>query len=306
MGKKEIKVSVLILTYNQQDYIAQAIESVLIQQTDYSYEIIIGDDGSTDNTRQICLEYKNKYPSIITLLFHEKNIGLLANFVSIVQAAKGKYIASCDGDDYWIDSFKIQKQVDFLENNQDYAFIHTGKKMLYNGAIVEDKKNGYKQTMEELLMCCFICSSTVVFRKDLANNFIKDFVEISLLRGWKMEDYPVWLFLGIHYKFAYMEDDTLMYRVLPNTLSRLTKRDKAYQFDRSVINVRKYFFLIYESKNKLDKSFINSFKEMVFHARKRMLLDYGWLACEQIGQLLATNPLFYVYLLKSKIMRLRK
>lgn len=116
-----IIVSVLMITYNHENFIREAIEGVLMQKTDFPVELIIGEDCSTDSTRKICLEYKAKYPDKIRLLLPEFNLGVMRNFIETMQAATGKYIALCEGDDYWTDQYKLQKQVDFLEANSDYS-----------------------------------------------------------------------------------------------------------------------------------------------------------------------------------------
>jgi len=120
-GNHEILVSVCCITYNHDKYIAQAIEGFLMQKTSFNYEIIIGEDFSMDKTRTILEEYKSKYPDKIQVLTRDENIGALRNFSNVLENAKGKYIAFCDGDDYWIDPLKLQKQVDFLEHNPDYV-----------------------------------------------------------------------------------------------------------------------------------------------------------------------------------------
>jgi len=108
-------VSVKMKTYNQEKYIGQAIESVLAQKTDFSYELIIGEDCSTDCTREIVFQYQKKYPKVIRVVTSEKNVGLRKNALRILKSARGKYIAHCEGDDYWCDPLKLQKQVDIME-----------------------------------------------------------------------------------------------------------------------------------------------------------------------------------------------
>lgn len=110
-----------MITYNHEPFIAQAIESILSQQTQYSFELIIGEDCGTDNTRKICDTYATKYPDKIKLLPSDKNYGPSRNYIRTHEAATGKYIALCEGDDYWIDNKKLQVQVEFLETNPDYS-----------------------------------------------------------------------------------------------------------------------------------------------------------------------------------------
>lgn len=122
------KVSCHIITYNQKDYISQCINGILMQQTDFPFEIIIGDDNSTDGTREILIDYQNKYPEIIKLnlrIERGKGIPGKENFLSTLAMCKGKYISLCDGDDYWTDPYKLQKQQDFLEQNDDYSICWT-------------------------------------------------------------------------------------------------------------------------------------------------------------------------------------
>lgn len=119
MDDKDVLVSICCITYNQEKYIGHAIESFLMQQTNFKYEILVGDDCSTDATRTIIEDYRQKYPDIINFIKNPKNMGGTKNQANLMRQAKGKYIAICDGDDYWIDSLKLQKQVGFLDENPD-------------------------------------------------------------------------------------------------------------------------------------------------------------------------------------------
>lgn len=112
------KVSVCIFTYNFAGYIAQALESVLKQRTSFDFEIVVGDDCSTDTTRDIVLGFKNRYPDKIVLSFNKVNLGGTRNWIQSINSCKGKYISLLDGDDYFIDDNKLQKQYDILENDQ--------------------------------------------------------------------------------------------------------------------------------------------------------------------------------------------
>ena len=114
-------VSVATIAYNVAKFLPAAIESVLSQITSFRVELVIGEDFSTDNTREIALSYQQKYPQIIRVLCHEKNLGLTPNSVVTQNACRGKYIALLDGDDYWTSPNKLQKQIEFLEKNIEYA-----------------------------------------------------------------------------------------------------------------------------------------------------------------------------------------
>ncbi|MDI1305924.1 MAG: glycosyltransferase [bacterium] len=164
----DITVSIFILTYNQEQFIEQTIEGVLMQKTNFNYQLIIGEDYSTDDTRTICEHYAAEYGKKIKLLpsLH-KNIGLIANYMRTIAACDGKYIAICDGDDYWIDEYKLQKQVDFLETNPDYSIVYTGVRKLFRDGNTFDsvyhleKKN---PDFDDLIFNNFIHSVTALFK----------------------------------------------------------------------------------------------------------------------------------------------
>lgn len=169
----KITVSVLMITYNHENFIREAIEGVLMQKTDFPIEIIIGEDCSTDNTRKIVLEYSEKYPDIIRPLLPENNLGMMKNFIETMQTATGKYIALCEGDDYWTDPYKLQKQVDFLEANEEYS-------VCYHDAIIVDKFNRLLSisklpdeckrdfTSDELIFGAWILTLTICFRNKIS------------------------------------------------------------------------------------------------------------------------------------------
>jgi glycosyltransferase involved in cell wall biosynthesis len=123
-------VSVCMITYNHEKYVAQAIDSTLSQQTNFDYEIVIGEDCSTDRTREICLKYHKKYGKIVKLLENEKNIGMMQNFIRSFNTCKGKYIALLEGDDYWLDPYKLQKEVDILEAHPEYSMVFTARNVV--------------------------------------------------------------------------------------------------------------------------------------------------------------------------------
>lgn len=131
MNRDTIIVSVCMITYNHEPYIAEAIEGVLMQKTNFQIELIVGEDCSTDRTREICKIYKEKYPDLIKLRLPENNLGVMPNFIENLQACTGKYIAICEGDDYWTNPLKLQKQVDLLEADPSLSGSSHGCTMIY-------------------------------------------------------------------------------------------------------------------------------------------------------------------------------
>lgn len=174
-SKPIVTVSVCMITYNHARYIAEAIEGVIMQRSTFPIELIISDDCSTDNTRDICETYQNRYPEILKLLpKEEKNFGVMANFVNTLLKCNGKYIALCEGDDYWTDPYKLQKQVDFLEANPEYVL--TADNAIWHD-LGPDKQRPFSTNPEkdvsigELLRERQFATAAVVFR-NLGNDLL--------------------------------------------------------------------------------------------------------------------------------------
>jgi len=143
-----IGVSVCVFTYNYEKYLSQALDSVISQKTNFPIEIIIGDDCSKDGTQKIAAEYYKKHPDLFVLSFNEKNIGGTRNWVNSMKKCRGKYIALLDGDDYFTDDLKLQKQYDLLESNDKYVLCFHSVEERYDDApeknkIIEFEKEAY-------------------------------------------------------------------------------------------------------------------------------------------------------------------
>lgn len=178
MAKKPT-VSVLCLTYNQAPFIRQMLDSVLSQKTTFDFEILINDDASNDGTVDILKEYQQKYPDIVKPIFQKENLYSqgLRNFVVrfLLPKAKGKYLALCEGDDYWTDNNKLQLQVNFLEKHPDYAIcFHPVRVFFENKEVADsifpnpDKKLKYTKT--ELIKENFIQTNSVMYRRQKYQN----------------------------------------------------------------------------------------------------------------------------------------
>jgi glycosyltransferase involved in cell wall biosynthesis len=197
MGSLEIKennlnplVSVCVQTYQHARFIAQCLESILIQQTNFHFEIIVGEDESSDGTREICKQYAEKYPEKIRLFLRSrKNVIYINNrptgrfnFVENLKAAKGKYVALCEGDDYWSDASKLQKQVDILQNNPRFSMaFHNTSLVDTNGTMLTEYYIGPKKRIDRTFREVFlgkIPTATVMFRRDLINEFPKEFYKV--------------------------------------------------------------------------------------------------------------------------------
>jgi len=215
-------VSVFILVYNQEQYIKQTIQSILDQKTNFDFNLVIGEDCSTDNTLNILQEFKNKYPDQIKLLSLKKNIGLIHNFVRTLKECDGKYIAICDGDDFWIDTSKLQKQVDFLEKNIDYSIVFTNKtNLLGDGSLVKkEEKKPEISDFRDLVKGNYIASVTVLIR-----NKVSDFKIPDWFLKYPYGDWPLYLMtVNDGSKIKHLDIITAVYRSDIGISSKIRKK----------------------------------------------------------------------------------
>lgn len=214
-------VSICSITYNHAPYIRQCLDGMLMQQTDFTFEIIINDDCSTDGTTEIIREYAERYPEIVKPVFHEENQyqkgvrGMFAKFV--FPKAKGKYIALCEGDDYWTDPLKLQKQVDFLEANENVMMVYTGfqtvnmkgENVCFDNFEYYQRKSKTGDVFRLLLQSNFIMTLTTCYRREcLIDNPILDNCPKSL-------DYALFLTAAAMGDVVYLPESTACYRRLP-------------------------------------------------------------------------------------------
>ena len=171
------KVSVCVPTYNHEKYIRQTLDGALMQKTDFEFEIVIGDDASTDNNQAIIKEYADKYPNIFRTFLHKQNqgpsepkeFGGRNNVLALLKACKGDYVALCEGDDYWTDPLKLQKQVDFMEANLDFSISHHNMTVIYEDASPEhffnDQNQKTESSIEDILADrWFIATAATLYR----------------------------------------------------------------------------------------------------------------------------------------------
>jgi glycosyltransferase involved in cell wall biosynthesis len=167
-----IGVSVCIFTYNYASFLSQALESVLAQQTSFAVEIVIGDDCSTDNTRAIARDYAEKYPDRFVLSFNETNIGGTHNWIRTMNKCRGRYIALLDGDDYFTDVLKLQKQYDSLEANKEFVLSFHSVEEKYDDISGLDKIVSFEKEVytigDFLARGWFVRTGSTFFRNGIA------------------------------------------------------------------------------------------------------------------------------------------
>jgi glycosyltransferase involved in cell wall biosynthesis len=241
-------VSIVVLTYNQQETIRLTLDSLIKQDCNFPFEIIVGEDASPDSTRKIVLDYAERYPEVVRVMEKSTNKGILKNYKDTLAECRGKYIAQCSGDDSWHNPKKLQKQVDFLEQNPDYGFVHSDVDILMDtesrtiknfnnqAGIPIPSEHLYQELLAEIRT---VYSPSVMFRKELLQYV--DFEEF-LREGYKMEDLPMILEFSAHTKFHYIPESLATYRVSEVSLCRPETSDKKKAFLDSIHKVQLHYY----------------------------------------------------------------
>jgi glycosyltransferase involved in cell wall biosynthesis len=258
-------VSVNLITYNHAPYIRECLDSLLMQQTSFPYEVVIGEDESTDGTREICIEYAEKYPDrIVLILRSQSEPGREAflsqgvyNYVETTKKCRGKYNALCDGDDTWTDPLKLQKQFDIMEADPKLSLVHSNYDKLDESSGCRIKNAGSKyrpkqgmtvsrpELLDVLQRSYAIAASTAFLRT-------KDALEIfennqELFRKCPMGDTTTWCEL-VHYGlFCFQNESLCLYRILPESDSNSRSAARRFKF----INGSSNLGLMIGDKNKL-------------------------------------------------------
>jgi glycosyltransferase involved in cell wall biosynthesis len=215
-----MKVSVCVPVYNHEKYIAQMLEGALMQQTTFPFEIVIGDDASTDHTQDIIRQYIDENPGKIRAFLHQENQGPAEprefagrnNVLALLKACKGEYVAMCEGDDYWTDPLKLQKQVDFLDAHPDYAICHHNVEVIYEDGSPSHSFNSPDQkttsTIEDILEDkWFMATASWLYR----NHFLDhDFAEWHAKAA--AGDWALIIQLAANGKIGYLPETMGIYR----------------------------------------------------------------------------------------------
>lgn len=225
-------VSVLMPTYNHERYIGQAIESFLAQQCDFPIELLISNDRSTDNTLAIAKRYAEEYPDRIRLFAQATNLGLLRNYKFLLEQSSAKYIAILESDDYWIDPYKLQKQVEVMESNPEVGLVYTNWQTvdrsghITQSSAVDPAQHG--DMYEQEIICNIWAAVTVCFSAGKFRAYCS--IDDYIAQDFKTFDYPTWLALTAKSKVAFLPDTTAAYRVLDSSISNNANWDKLLDF----------------------------------------------------------------------------
>lgn len=258
INRKKPLVSVNVATYQHHNYIKNCLDGILMQRCDFDYEVIIGEDQSTDGTREICIEYAEKFPDKIRLFLRDRKLSQYYeegryvtrfNGIWLRMSSRGKYIAICEGDDYWTDPYKLQMQVDFLQKNTEYGLVFTDADCLIEDTNLlipaYDKTYGRKipegDVFELLLYDNPYKTCTSLFRKDLI-----DQIELAANPRFKMGDLVMWLTIAHKSKVGYIQNSTSVYRIRNNSASHFTNLLSHKRFLKGRYRISLYFSNTYK------------------------------------------------------------
>ena len=230
-------LSVIMTTYNHERYIAEAIESVLRQQTSFRVEIVIGEDCSTDRTLNIARDYQSMYPEGIRIVTSDENVGWRKNYRRTIAAAKGKYIALLDGDDYFTHRKKLQMQVELLEADPEAGMCYTRSERVDETGNRTLYPEGECQTsFEAMLRRNPAENCTVVARRELVERSY-DEIRPDLHHEWRTDDLPMWLWFAATGKYRAIDCPTAVHRVLRESVSHSPKYREKIAFVDSLADI---------------------------------------------------------------------
>lgn len=223
MPMKTPYVSVVMTSYDRGHYIGQAIDCILAQDCKFSFEIIIGDDCSTDNSRELLQSYQEKHPGIIVLNLQEENVGFGPNWASTCKLARGKYIAFCDDDDYWCETNHMQTLADYLDAHENCGLVYanhwnleveTNQKTLANNKLPDDEDK-----LEYMLHKGYpILFSASMIRKSLMDQYVD--LDAFIQLRFPIQDFPTAVMIAPHCDFHYVETPTVVYRSYSGSMSK--------------------------------------------------------------------------------------
>lgn len=244
--QRHLLVTIHCLTFNQEAFIADCLEGFIRQRTSFDFEAIVHDDASTDGTADIIRRYAEKYPEVIKPIcetenqYHKWNNSILHIMETLPR--NGKYIAICEGDDYWTDPLKLQRQVDFLETHPDYGMCFTQALSIQGDKqqIIPLEHIAKDLRFEDLIMNNPIPAMTVVFDNALYCNYL-DTVLPSSHRTWNTADYPIWLWCSLYSKIKFLPFVSGSYRFLSGSISHPEDYDKEMYFLNCKFDIKREY-----------------------------------------------------------------
>lgn len=234
-------VSIVVITYNQEKSLPKVLDCILEQKGNFNFEIIVGEDCSTDRTRDVLKEYERRFPDVVKPIYQQVNQGILRNFISAIIMAKGKYLAFCDGDDYWRDDEKLAKQIRVLKEKPEVGLVYSD--VIMDSVITGERYRRSMQNPEPDLFTQLLRGNTIVSSTVLMRSELMKYVDWNAFmeQGFTMEDYPMWLSLSLHTQFYYLKEPLACYVIERKVVNVKEASLHALKFDEGTTAIRLYF-----------------------------------------------------------------
>jgi glycosyltransferase involved in cell wall biosynthesis len=282
---QEPLVSIKMITYNHLPFIARAIEGVLQQKTSFPFELVIGEDCSTDGTRMIVFEYQKKYPDIIRVVTSDKNVGMINNSYRTYKACRGKYIAFCEGDDYWHHLHKLQKQVDYLESHPECGLVFTDYDFYFDGSKRVIRRVNYSKGFHSPMNLTIeqaigpdggvIRTCTIMFRKKLYKQVIEG--DPYLHQNFLMGDIQLFAEMTQLSAVSYYPESMATYRIHEESATRSKELAKPARFCKSACEAKLYlcdkYKLPEDIRRNIESGWCDSSLRLAFHTGSAELAD---------------------------------
>lgn len=276
-----VKLSVHLITYNNEKHIEETIQSILKQKTDFSYEIVVGDDCSTDNTLKIINTYKNKHPKLFNVKKNNSQLGILKNFKVTLDRCQGKYVFDIAGDDLLKSEYALQKMVTILKSDSGLGFVDSGIDKLYdknnrdepfyNKKILESSKGNYKKQ----ILLGKLAPTGICYNKGYLYKHVDFDTYINM--GITIEDYPILVDLAMHTDFQRINESLVTYRVHDSSYSHKRAFESHFFLKNQMKSIFDFFSKKYNFSSDIKEKFYSSFyKELLFFA--------GYFEKKELGQ----------------------
>lgn len=289
-------VSVIVTTYNQEDTIGRTLDSILMQKCHVPYEIVIGEDHSTDHTLSVCKRYAQEHPDVIRLIANPRNKGLIDNYFDCLLSCRGKFVADCAGDDFWTDPLKLEKEVSIMEAHPRITLVHTDWSY-YNETTKTARPSAQKpftapitpgkEMLEAIitqtnLPVIHLCTS--LYRKDTAWQALHEDEYMFRNKDFTCEDLQIACAMAQQGDIAYIADDTLNYSIGHESISSSDSHAKLFRFVKGVTSLSHYLAVKYKiDPTTLEYYFQQRIHALVMHAFRAhsSLLFKETLQCEK-------------------------
>ena len=298
-------VSVCITTYNHEKFISQAIESVLCQRTTFGVEVVIGEDCSTDNTLAICRQYEAQYPDIVRIIASEHNIGMHANYRRTIEACRGKYIAMCDGDDWFTDENKLQIQVEELENSCAAMCYTRSLRRGEDGSGAIYPEGRLHSSIDDMLILNTAENCTTLALKSKILDYYNEVKPET--KGWLTDDLPMWLWFAATQKIVAIDRVTAVHRVLATSVSHSVQWQKQLDFCYSLDSIMLWYDAHYNNNHL--RRFLSRRRQnralwlLSYHGSVGKFIKMWWQTCAEHPRLLF-NIASYGLLAKKLLWRM--